>query len=310
VRSTLFRAALAALVALVLSAATAGGAGAAPRASSAASARAASSASSASSVSAAGAVDGTNWRCRPSAAHPNPVVVLHGLSGTSESTWSYLSPQLVNAGYCVFTLTYGRVSPDIEVGGLAPIASSAREVAAFIGRVRSATGAARVDIVGHSEGGFLGLYIPKVLGLSGQVGRVVALAPPTHGTTVSGLTQFADLFGVRPLVDELLRLFGCAACADVLPGSRVVTALNAGPVAQPGVAYTIVATRLDLVVTPPATAFVAESGVRNVYVQDVCPFDPVGHTGLALDGSVLGLVRNALDPAHARPVTCTVGLPF
>lgn len=303
-RSTLFRAALAALLALVLSATTVGGAGATSRASSA------SAASTGSSGSSVAAEDGTDWRCRPSAAHPNPVVVLHGLSGTSESTWTYLSPQLVNAGYCVFTLTYGRVSPDIELGGLAPIANSAREVAAFVGRVRSATGAARVDIVGHSEGGFLGLYIPKVLGLSGQIGRVVALAPPTHGTTVSGLTQFADLFGVRPLVDELLRRFGCAACADVLPGSRVVTTLNTGPVAQRGVAYTIVATRLDVVVTPPATAFVAEPGVRNVFVQDVCPRDPVGHTGLALDRSVLGIVLNALDPAHPRPVDCAVGLPF
>lgn len=294
-RSTLFRAALAALLALVPLAATAGGASGAPGAPSGRSALVA---------------DGTDWRCRPPAAHPNPVIVLHGLAGTAESGWAYLGPQLKAAGYCVFTLTYGRVSPDVEIGGLAPIARSAGEVATFVGRVRSATGAARVDIVGHSEGGFLGLYVPKVLGLGGQVGRVVALAPPTHGTTVSGLTQFADLFGIRPLVDELLRVFGCDACRDVLPGGRAVVALNDGPVAQPGVAYTIVATRFDVVVTPASTAFVRESGVRNVYVQDVCPNDPVGHTGMALDRSVLGIVLNALDPAHPRPVACAVGLPF
>jgi pimeloyl-ACP methyl ester carboxylesterase len=294
VRSTFLRVALAALLAMALFVTTSGGVDAAPRVAAAA---------------ASDPVDGTDWSCRPSAAHPNPVVVLHGLMGTSESSWTYLAPQLAANGYCVFTLTYGRVSPDIDLGGLGPIAQSAQQVADFVGRVRSATGADRVDIVGHSEGGFIGLYLPKVLGLSDVVGKVVALAPPTHGTTVSGLTDFADFFDLRPLLDYVLRVFGCHACADALPGSATVAALNDGPIAQPGVAYTIIATRYDGIVPGPA-AFVPEPGVNNLYVQDVCPYDPVGHIGLALDPSVLGIVLNALDPAHARPVACWFGPPI
>lgn len=291
-RSTFLRAALAALLATALFTTTSGGVDAAP------------------AVAASDPVDGTDWSCRPSRAHPNPVVMLHGLTGTSEANWTYLAPELVANGYCVFTLTYGRVAPDIDLGGMGPIAESAEEVADFIGRVRNATGADRVDIVGHSEGGFIGLYVPKVLGLSGAVGRVVALAPPTHGTTVSGLTVFADFFGIRPLLDYVLRVFGCDACSDALPGSPTVAALTTGPIAQPGVDYTIVATRYDVIVTPTATAFVPEPGVDNLYVQDVCPYDPVGHVGLALDPSVLGIVLDALDPAHAGPVACGFGPPF
>jgi triacylglycerol esterase/lipase EstA (alpha/beta hydrolase family) len=292
VRSTFLRAALAALLVTALFTTTSGGAGASP------------------GVASSDPVDGTDWSCRPSRAHPNPVVMLHGLTGTSESNWTYLAPELVANGYCVFTLTYGRVSPDIDLGGMGPIAESAEEVADFIGRVRAATGADRVDIVGHSEGGFIGLYVPKVLGLSGDVGRVVALAPPTHGTTVSGLTDFADFFGIRPLLDYVLRVFGCDACADALPGSPTVAALTAGPIAQPAVDYTIIATHYDGIVTPTATAFVPEAGVDNLYVQDVCPADRVGHIGLALDPSVLGIILNALDPAHAEPVACWFGPPF
>jgi triacylglycerol esterase/lipase EstA (alpha/beta hydrolase family) len=292
VRSTFLRAALAALLATALFATTSGGVDAAPK------------------VRSSSPVDGTDWSCRPSRAHPNPVVMLHGLTGTSEGNWTYLAPQLVANGYCVFTLTFGRVSPDIDLGGMGPIAQSAQEVGDFIGRVRAATGAARVDIVGHSEGGFIGLYVPKVLGLSGVVGRVVALAPPTHGTTVSGLTDFADFFGVRPLLDYVLRVFGCQACADALPGSATVAALNAGPIAQPGVDYTIVATNYDVIVTPTGASFVPEAGVHNLNVQDVCPYDTVGHIGLALDPSVLGIVLNALDPAHAGPVACWFGPPI
>ena len=42
-------------------------------------------------------------------------------------------------------------------------------------------------------------------------------------------------------------------------------------------------------------------------VQARCPLDPVGHIGLAYDTDVAQLVRNALDPAHPVPVTCTAG---
>ena len=254
--------------------------------------------------------DGTDWSCRPSASHPNPVVMLHGLTGTSESNWAYLAPELVRSGYCVFTTTYGQTVPGAPLGGMGPIAESAQEVADFVARVRAVTGAAEVDVVGHSEGGFIGLYLAKVLGLADRIGRVVALGPPTHGTTVSGITEFADAYGVRPLLDLVLQIAGCAACVDAFPGSPTVRALTTGPIAQPGVEYTIVATRHDGVVTPPSTAFVPEPGVRNVYVQDVCPYDPVGHIGLALDPSVLNIVRNALASTPGAPVSCWFGPPY
>jgi hypothetical protein len=50
--------------------------------------------------------------------------------------------------------------------------------------------------------------------------------------------------------------------------------------------------------------------VHNGYVQDACPFDGVGHVGLAFDAGVARMIANALDPAHAVPVLCTFGPPF
>ena len=58
------------------------------------------------------------------------------------------------------------------------------------------------------------------------------------------------------------------------------------------------------------TSFIREPGVHDVFVQDTCPADPVGHVGLAFDNGVARMVANALDPAHAAPVACVVGLPF
>lgn len=251
-----------------------------------------------------------NWSCKPSAAHPEPLVLLHGLGGNGPGNYSYLGPYLAAKGYCAFTLTYGQASPAIPVGGTVSVVQSSAEIEAFIDRVRTSTGAAKVSIVGHSEGGFQSIYGPKVRGYAAKVAKVVALAPPTHGTTFGGLVSVGDYLGLRTLVDQVLRNFGCPACDEIIVGGSAVQQLTAGPIAQPGVKYTVIASRFDALVTPHETSFIREPGVRNEYVQDSCPLDPVGHVGLAFDPSVAQLVANALDPAHAHSVLCGFGPPL
>ena len=252
-----------------------------------------------------------DWSCRPSAAHPNPVVLIHGLGANADANFTgHLGPYLARQGYCAFALTYGQVSPAIPVGGLAPIEASAPQIEAFIDEVLGATGASRTDLVGHSEGAFQALYGPKVLGYADRIGTVVALAPPTHGTDVSGLVTIGDLLGLSEPLRRALRQFGCGACDDLTVDGPAVQRLTDGPISQDGVAYTIIATRTEAVVTPYDTAFVDEPGVENLLVQDVCPLDPVGHVGLAFDRGVAQMVTNALDPASAEPVRCGVGFPL
>ncbi|MFC4907130.1 esterase/lipase family protein [Actinomadura gamaensis] len=248
-----------------------------------------------------------DWTCRPSAAHPRPVLLLHGLGGNGPGNYAYLGPYLADRGYCVFAPTYGEALPPIPVGGFVPIDQSAREISGTIDKILAATGARRLDIVGHSEGGFQSLYVPKFAGRADRADRVVALAPPTHGTTFAGLVTLAQKLGIMPQVDQVLSGVGCAACTELVSGGAAVARLNAGPIAQPGLTYTILASHSDMLVTPNDTAFVREPGVTNAYVQDTCPDDPVGHIGLAYDSGVAQMVSNALDPAHARPVTCGIG---
>ena len=250
-----------------------------------------------------------DWSCQPSDAHPNPVVLVHGLGGT-DGNWSYIGPQLAAAGYCAFSLTYGKASPSYPNGGFRPIVESAEEISGFIDDVRATTGAAEVDIIGHSEGGFHSLYVPKRFGLGAIVGRVVALAPPSHGTTMSGLIPAGRTLGFMPMAKVIADLFGCQACDDLAISGSAVTELNTGPIAVAGIDYTIIASRTDVLVTPTETSFVREPGVHNILVQDLCPADPVGHIGLAFDRGVLHMITNALDPGHATPVACSVGVPF
>ncbi|SEO67033.1 esterase/lipase family protein [Amycolatopsis saalfeldensis] len=249
--------------------------------------------------------------CRPSAAHPHPVVFLHGLGATYYEDLNFMQSAVAAKGYCTFSQTYGAYPGFPVVGGLRPIADSAAEIKAFIGRVLAETGASKVDIVGHSEGGFQSLYVTKTQGIADKIGTVVAIAPPTHGTTFGGLTKLAYLLGQgeRDAVGQALSTLGCPACDNLITDGAAVTTLDNGPIAQPGVRYTVLTSRADELVTPTDTAFVREPGVDNQYVQDTCPFDPVGHIGEAYDLNVWNLVTNALDPAHATKFLCVVGSP-
>jgi triacylglycerol esterase/lipase EstA (alpha/beta hydrolase family) len=247
-----------------------------------------------------------DWSCRPSAAHPRPVVLLHGLGATAEANWGLHGPAVAKAGYCVFSVTYGVT--EYGFGGFAHIDDSAREIGRFIDRVLTETGASKVDLVGHSEGALQSLYVPKVTGYAPKIGRVVSLTPPTHGTTVSGIVRLGQLLGGQALVNALTDGARCFACTDLVDGGPAIAALEDGPIAQPGVAYTIIATRFDILVTPTPTAFVREPGVTNYYVQDKCPLDPVGHIGIAVDTGVTSMILNALDPS--APIRCGFGPPF
>jgi len=50
---------------------------------------------------------GANLPCAPTAAHPYPVVLVHGTFGNRFDSWQLFSPALKAAGYCVYALDYG-----------------------------------------------------------------------------------------------------------------------------------------------------------------------------------------------------------
>ena len=247
-----------------------------------------------------------DFSCKPTKAHPNPVVLVHGLGATMGENWSYVSPILAKQGYCVFALTYG-VDPRFSfVGGVLPIEQSAHELGRFVKRVRRATGAKKIDLVGHSEGTFMPEYWLKYLGGAKFVRRYVAMTPLYHGTTLYGISNARDVlarFGVSQTLIEQISQF-CASCPQFLAGSGMVKKLNRGGAAVPGIAYTTIPTRYDELVQPYTSGILSAPNVTNHILQNVCPTDISEHVAEAFDPVVAQIVVNALDPPRAKPVSC------
>src|SRR5436305_6613927 len=125
-----------------------------------------------------------DFSCRPSHAHPAPVVLVHGagLEGLRDMagvSWSYEAPRLARAGYCVFALNYGKYR---GTWGWDYVERDAAQVGRFIRRVLRATGAREASLVTHSAGGAVARYYLRFLGGARVVRDLVALAPPDHVT--------------------------------------------------------------------------------------------------------------------------------
>ncbi|WP_406474878.1 esterase/lipase family protein [Streptomyces platensis] len=245
-----------------------------------------------------------NYSCKPSAAHPRPVVLVHGTLGNSIDNWLGLAPYLVARGYCVFSLDYGQLPGVPFFHGLGPVDASAQQLAAYVDRVLAATGTEKVDLVGHSQGGMMSRVYLKFHGGADKVNTLVGLAPDNHGTDLNGLTRLLDHFpGAKDYIDKLT-----PGLADQIAGSGILNRLNEGGDTLPGVHYTVIATKYDEVVTPYRSAFLNGPDVRNVVVQDLCGLDLSEHVAIGLvDRVAFHETANALDPAHATRTTCLPG---
>ncbi|HEY3479852.1 MAG TPA: alpha/beta fold hydrolase [Streptomyces sp.] len=242
-----------------------------------------------------------NFSCRPSAQHPRPVVLVHGTFGNGTDNWLGFAPYLVARGYCVYSFDYGMLPGVPLFGGLGPIADSAQQLSDFTDRVLAASGASKVDIVGHSQGGMMPRYYLQVLGGGAKVNALVGLAPDNHGTTLDGLTKLLPYFpGAADAIHAVT-----PGLADQVAGSAFQQHLNAGGDTVPGVHYTVISTIYDEVVTPYTTQALSGPNVHNVILQNLCPVDISEHVTIGLtDRIAFHEAANALDPAHATPTTC------
>lgn len=264
---------------------------------------------------AASAPGENNWACKPSAAHPRPVVLVHGTAGNAATNWATYAALLHNNGYCVFALTYGvaplEASSPIKFGGLNDIVSSAEEMKAFVARVLSATGASQIDLVGHSQGTYMPNYWIRFLGGAPYVHDYISLAALWNGTgtSVAGQLNAAGApYGFTS--DKLVPI--CVACGQMVTGSNFAKKMASGVVAAPGVNYLNISTKYDELVLPYTSGqLTGYPNMKNVVLQNYCPTDFTEHFEIASDPNaaqfVLAFLNNSTVP---QKISCKTVLPF
>ena len=183
-----------------------------------------------------------------------PVLLIHGFLGTRGSMY-LLERRLVEDGFVVVSFNIGALnSRDIR--------RSAFLIHRKIERILAQTPSQKIDIVGHSMGGLIGLYYLKKLGGHARVRRLIMMGTPVRGTWVA-------LAGIATLG------FLSTSSWQLLPRSRFLDELAQGSIPEGSEVYSIAAAR-DWVAPPSSTKL---PGASLVTV-------PLGHSSLVVDEAV------------------------
>ncbi|MEW1693972.1 esterase/lipase family protein [Streptomyces sp. NPDC093249] len=193
-----------------------------------------------------------------------PVVLLHGFVD-NRSVFLLLRRSLTRHG-----------RDRVESLNHSPLTRDLRAAAVLLGRrveeIVTRTGAAEVDMVGHSLGGLIARYYVQCLGGDTRVRTLVTLGTPHSGTTV------APLADAHPLVRQMR------------PGSGVLREL-AGPAPDCRTRFVSFWSDLDQMMSPVETARLDHPDllVRNVRVSGI------GHLALTVHPTVAAGILEALD---------------
>jgi triacylglycerol lipase len=220
------------------------------------------------------AAQGNRIRRRVSFDHINddapPVLLIHGFLGTRGSMLP-LEQRLVADGHCVFSFNLGALNTR-------DVRRSAFLIHRKIESILSQTSVTKIDIIGHSMGGLIGLYYVKKLGGHSRVRKLVLMGSPVHGT-------WAALAGV-----SLLGWWSTSTW-QLLPRSRFLDELHQGTL-PPDVEITTIAAARDWVCPLQSTRL---RGATAVVV-------PLGHSSLVVSPEVYRRILGALGGPRPAPV--------
>ena len=212
---------------------------------------------------------------------PGPVLLVPGYGGSTRSL-SVLGRRIRSAGRQV-TLVH------LPGNGTSSLIADAGVLNAAVTRALR-DGAPSVDVIGYSAGGVATLLWMREDGGVHKARRVVTLGSPFHGARIASAAQ-GFVPGACP-----------AACQQLVPGSSLLSQLDATPVPSRPRWLSLWSTD-DTTVTPPDSARLA--GAINVPIQSVCPAEQVSHSQLPVNPAVTAMVLQAIGPGPVRRPTAS-----
>jgi len=191
------------------------------------------------------------------AATINPIILVHGFTGTP-SSMNTLKSRFEAQGRQAFAIDY---TSENNV-------TNAQALATFINSVKAQTGASQVDLVGHSMGGLSTRYYIKRLNGAGNIAQYVSLGTPQYGVWSACL---------------LLTSYGGQMC----PTSSFLKDLNSGDDTVGSLLYTTIYSTSDG--TVPTSSSRLDGGACFKQVSGV------SHSGLLTDQGVFDAALAAVD---------------
>lgn len=192
-----------------------------------------------------------------------PVLLIHGFMGTRGSMFP-LEKRLEEDGFCVFSFNLGIIN-------LRDIRTSAFRIHRKIEAILAQTNVDKIDIIGHSMGGLIGLYLIKKLGGHKRVQKFILMGSPVNGTWVA-------LAGVATV-----GMYSTSTW-QLLPRSRFLDELHQGPLPDGVEIHTLSAAR-DWVCPPKSTR------LRGSTAHSIM----LGHSSLVISGEVYEHIASILS---------------
>jgi triacylglycerol lipase len=162
------------------------------------------------------------------AATQYPIVLVHGLSGTDRYAnlldyWYGIPADLESHGAKVFVANLSGFQSDLGPNG------RGEQLLAFVKHVLALTGAQKVNLIGHSQGGLTSRYVAAVA--PELVASVTTIGTPHHGSELANVLVDAlddDPTGVsEALVAKFLNMVGRKWSSDHNANQNAVVALRA-----------------------------------------------------------------------------------
>ncbi|MGI0542164.1 alpha/beta fold hydrolase [Corynebacterium aquatimens] len=222
-----------------------------------------------------------------------PVLFVHGINAR-RTGFVANAQNLRSRGYWVWAFDYGKMHFPLLYGA-GDLDALVAELAANVDEVLRVTGANKVDLVAHSQGGHLAkLYIAS--GGAEKVRRLVAMGAVFHGTDVSGLgSRFAGFIKRHP---QLAERIASPSAIQQLTGSKWLQDRGDIPDTDPRVVYTTLYSTRDRMATPHSTSILRSvdgADVANVEIPGAPSHAVMPHDREIAELTVWGLERELGD---------------
>jgi pimeloyl-ACP methyl ester carboxylesterase len=211
---------------------------------------------------------------QPGSGFRTPILLIHGYLGT-RGVMLPLENRLKRLGFPIFSVHLGALNAS-------DIRRSAKRIAEVVGHVAERYQLPKIDVIGHSMGGLIGLYFVKHLGGDAQVRKLISIGTPYDGT-------YAAVLGVA--------LFGALTRSvwQLLKGSAFIRELHAGELPE-GTRYYSIMAKNDELCRPGDCAL---AGARNYLVAG-------GHSTLLNGDEPFRHIKDILEDRDPLPMSGVV----